>query len=1772
MFALLPPSHDARLLTNGSKKRRLPTCGDSLVLLHEILHAALVCSLSFGSALLTSAGCGGHVRLHDVVLSFLVIGLGTGLQYANSLGAAGSLLMLPKAGKVARGSEQLSFTAFVRRSSCYGVISFTSVLVYALLVSTVAFVLLLELNSAKDYGAIGFAAFTPFRANFDPEAYIDGQNATAAAVVFVLTMCSILIALLNLLTALMIYTWTPQQGERAVLRVWCGAQLLNKCDARMSSKASARAGRREGGRVSGGWVSDVVRNRREDWFAKWQHRISEAPTDEGADRTAAALQLQVTVQGRTRMIDAYPTTTAEQLEHMVVERVGIDGFGLYYRGRPLRGSTALSNYGLTSGATIELKERGRGGGCSQSKCSTVGIEELIPAEAEAGRTSHITPAAIEAADSVATELPTPHAVAVEPASYRERHDARARELGVSEDALRSIGAPRVRAREGAALRVLQWNVLAEGLSDDGFLVRDVLDGAADGVSDQAAAERAKRNHAAVVDWTRRWARMLEFIAASQPDVIALEELDHMADAQEELRALGYECAVHGKQYRPVHEWADASARDAARYVQHLRDVGVALAPKTRSNCRKLGLRTREDADDDGVALFWRSDEFDLLSDGLAFAVIAAHLSSGVENEAARLEELTRLLEWYDSGTPTVWCADTNSAPDHEGERTVWKALRRVASSVWDDFFDKEGRALKQPSPVTTNKMRGPLSAQKKKIGEHTYGAVDDIFISAGVSLRQHAWGPLTYESQEEARTHLLPSLDIPSDHAPVLVDLHLLHDGWHSRLALPRVIQGKLSPYNFESLWAEKRSSHLQGTREWAFEEIEQWRKDESASKLFWLMGGGGVGKSVLSAELLARWLDKRCVAAWHFCRHDDTDQSKPANLLRSIAAMLCHTLDGFEEALSEATGLEDALVSADPSVVFDALIHKPLEKVPSQTAARVIMVDALDEIPKEGQKPLLDVIVNQLASLPTWLRVFVTSREEPLIQKALSAFRPKELRADDAKNRADVEVFLRTIAREHVKGQANMSDVAKAVERQFKIKLPSEALSSLQEKMDESRAIYDLAVRKLNSDPKLRELEQVNEMREPKPKQQSSEFDTIYSWAERAQKVLEESVASEWEEDHALKWLKHPRSEAKKIWVSKADSPGVKGKARAAEKCQNDYDGDAAHLKDVARLTLLFDSCQQMIDGLDALRNKCGFKVVALKNKFAHPTPMGYRDLNLCVEVPIDKETRFVCEIQINHSEMIEAKAKAHKPYEHIRSELPKLCKGTGVDADKLEAFIVGQLNSSALDVAVSALSAKAQGLFLYAFMLQQYLDSEAKANRTIHFDNLDTLPAGLDDVYAVNFRRAFPTDAPERWVTAKPLLELVAATMEPINVAMAASLLRWTADEQERVLELTALLFPVRDGLIHVFHKTVVDWITGDVSEGSSIKTGASEFRVQRDEGHRRFAEGFTRWLQGDANEHYWLKHGIVHLCRAGRADDAVRVYSSDLSFLRRRLDAGLLGTFSTDYLELRRYSPVDLKHATQMKSFVGRHRDVFEREGGGAVTQLAYQQPDESVVFRALGHQEQYLKWRNKPQTFDACIATLLLSSFVAGVAVSKTRIVGGAGQSVYVYDAATKELLETLECGEEVCSVAIYEEQEAGSLLAGLRDGAIKVWDSAILELQSQKSKAHSREIISVAFSPDGKTIINNKPYLIKAYDDAPACIELYLAWCSSQGVTARHMHTDNGTTLCSTAVRALLAARGARLPRSFWWYAMRHAATVAGMLVHAPLRKLPLRSGLWRLVR
>jgi WD40 repeat protein len=159
--------------------------------------------------------------------------------------------------------------------------------------------------------------------------------------------------------------------------------------------------------------------------------------------------------------------------------------------------------------------------------------------------------------------------------------------------------------------------------------------------------------------------------------------------------------------------------------------------------------------------------------------------------------------------------------------------------------------------------------------------------------------------------------------------------------------------------------------------------------------------------------------------------------------------------------------------------------------------------------------------------------------------------------------------------------------------------------------------------------------------------------------------------------------------------------------------------------------------------------------------------------------------------------------------------------------------------------------------------------------------------------------------------------------------------------------------------------------------------------------------------------------------------------------------------------------------MCQFVGKYMDVLQRDKGAAVMQLALQQPDASAVFRAAASQlsskqpTRALMWRNKSQKKDACIGTLSHKKAVSSVAVGSTRIVSGSGNSIFVYDAESQELLEEHQGTSKVTSVAIWDggkdggrntNQSKSLIVAGYEDGTIKVWDSGAPQAQNRPSSA------------------------------------------------------------------------------------------------------------------
>ena len=203
-----------------------------------------------------------------------------------------------------------------------------------------------------------------------------------------------------------------------------------------------------------------------------------------------------------------------------------------------------------------------------------------------------------------------------------------------------------------------------------------------------------------------------------------------------------------------------------------------------------------------------------------------------------------------------------------------------------------------------------------------------------------------------------------------------------------------------------------------------------------------------------------------------------------------------------------------------------------------------------------------------------MTSREEPQIRRALSSFTPKELQSDEAKNRADVEVYLRTIARQHIKGEANIADIEADVQRTYGIDLKGK-LAVLQTLMDLSKAIYAKVREKVSAEDGFEKLIAEPEKRNADLVQVSNDLYTVHvKQAPEAQKKLEELIADEWEADPDKETLRHPVQGTAKEWVEFADSPGIKSEPRVSQKMKNDYGGHANKLKDLARLTLRFSSC----------------------------------------------------------------------------------------------------------------------------------------------------------------------------------------------------------------------------------------------------------------------------------------------------------------------------------------------------------------------------------------------------------------------------------------------------------------------------------------------------------------------------------------------------------------------------------------------------------------------
>lgn len=205
--------------------------------------------------------------------------------------------------------------------------------------------------------------------------------------------------------------------------------------------------------------------------------------------------------------------------------------------------------------------------------------------------------------------------------------------------------------------------------------------------------------------------------------------------------------------------------------------------------------------------------------------------------------------------------------------------------------------------------------------------------------------------------------------------------------------------------------------RDWLFDAVEKWRQNTThESRLFWIMGDPGIGKSAFAAQLTHTRSD--IVIAAQFCEWDKPDHRDARRVVCSIAFQLATRLPDYRKLLLTLPEIKE-LDRKDASELFDYLLANPLRSIINGGRERyLIIIDALDEAGESGRNPLVEMLARNAHHLPNWLGMVVTSRPEFDVKTPFQALNPISLDTKSELNKADIRDYLNNMLATQLKIQ----------------------------------------------------------------------------------------------------------------------------------------------------------------------------------------------------------------------------------------------------------------------------------------------------------------------------------------------------------------------------------------------------------------------------------------------------------------------------------------------------------------------------------------------------------------------------------------------------------------------------------------------------------------------------------------------------------------------------------------------------------------------------------
>ncbi|CCA69787.1 hypothetical protein PIIN_03727 [Serendipita indica DSM 11827] len=181
----------------------------------------------------------------------------------------------------------------------------------------------------------------------------------------------------------------------------------------------------------------------------------------------------------------------------------------------------------------------------------------------------------------------------------------------------------------------------------------------------------------------------------------------------------------------------------------------------------------------------------------------------------------------------------------------------------------------------------------------------------------------------------------------------------------------------------------LQGTRQAVLDKIWRWAEDDMSDKpIFWLCDIAGSGKSSVAMSAAASWRAEGTLGAQFFFSMASAEASNTEKLCPTIARELARHIPELVPYIADAVKRDPVITRSPLEEQFSTLITGPLNHLDTRV---IIVIDAIDECKSASQRRELVETLAKGVRESRNLKIFMTSRPDPVVEAVLKDVSIKE-------------------------------------------------------------------------------------------------------------------------------------------------------------------------------------------------------------------------------------------------------------------------------------------------------------------------------------------------------------------------------------------------------------------------------------------------------------------------------------------------------------------------------------------------------------------------------------------------------------------------------------------------------------------------------------------------------------------------------------------------------------------------------------------------------------